>query len=80
MRAGVDIGGTFTDVVLFDEASGAVQLGKVLSTPAQLAAGVETGLRRAGAPLSETSVLIHGATVSRSTPASTNTSRSSRAS
>ncbi len=63
MRAGVDIGGTFTDVVLFDESSGAVQLGKVLSTPAQLAAGVEQALRSAGVPLAGTAALIHGSTV-----------------
>jgi N-methylhydantoinase A len=63
MRAAVDIGGTFTDVVLFDEESGAIQLGKVLSTPADLANAVEQGLVRAGARLPETSSLIHGSTI-----------------
>ncbi len=40
MRVGVDIGGTFTDVVVFDEQQGSVQLAKALSTPRELARGV----------------------------------------
>jgi N-methylhydantoinase A len=63
MRAGVDIGGTFTDVVLFDEVSGSLQFGKVPSTPTQLAGGVLDGLTQAGASLPEASTLIHGSTV-----------------
>ena len=31
-RFGVDIGGTFTDLVVIDEASGAIRVGKVLTT------------------------------------------------
>jgi N-methylhydantoinase A len=34
LRLGVDIGGTFTDLVLSDPASGALWNGKVLTTPA----------------------------------------------
>jgi N-methylhydantoinase A len=63
MWAGVDIGGTFTDVVLFDEATGRVELGKVPSTPTELARGVQDGLRAARADLSNTAFLIHGSTV-----------------
>lgn len=33
MRMGIDIGGTFTDFVLFDEATGEFSTFKVLSTP-----------------------------------------------
>src|SRR5882724_7180607 len=32
-RIGVDIGGTFTDLVWVDEATGAVRVGKILTTP-----------------------------------------------
>lgn len=39
MRVGVDIGGTFTDVVVFDEQQGSVRLAKALSTPHELARG-----------------------------------------
>ena len=33
-RIGVDIGGTFTDLVYFDDVSGEVVVGKVPTTPA----------------------------------------------
>jgi N-methylhydantoinase A len=46
-RIGVDIGGTFTDVVLADEASGAATVVKVPTTPRDFAQGVVEGLRAA---------------------------------
>jgi len=46
-RIGVDIGGTFTDVVLADEASGAAVVVKVPTTPRDFARGVVDGLRAA---------------------------------
>ncbi|HJU18385.1 MAG TPA: hydantoinase/oxoprolinase family protein [Stellaceae bacterium] len=46
-RIGVDIGGTFTDVALIDEASGQIGVVKVLTTPHDLAEGVVAGLSRA---------------------------------
>lgn len=63
MRVAVDIGGTFTDVVAFDEATGSVRLAKALSTHAELARGVEDALVRGQVPLGETSSLIHGSTI-----------------
>jgi N-methylhydantoinase A/oxoprolinase/acetone carboxylase beta subunit len=36
-RVGVDIGGTFTDVALIDEASGEIGVAKVPTTPRDLA-------------------------------------------
>lgn len=44
VRIGVDIGGTFTDLLMFDETSGAFTIGKTLTTPSEPAAGVRTGL------------------------------------
>jgi len=41
---GVDIGGTFTDVVAIDGASGRMAMGKALTTPADLRRGVLDGL------------------------------------
>ncbi len=35
----VDVGGTFTDVLVFDEETGELTEGKVLSTPERLDAG-----------------------------------------
>src|SRR4051812_16789367 len=45
LRVGIDIGGTFTDLIAFDERTGALSIGKVLTTPQEPAAGVEAGIR-----------------------------------
>ena len=63
MRVAVDIGGTFTDVVAFDEAKMSLWLAKALSTPAELARGVLESLRKAAVPLDAVESLIHGSTV-----------------
>jgi len=63
LRIGVDIGGTFTDVVVFDEARNEITLAKALSTPQELARGVQEALVKAGAPLGQASFLIHGSTI-----------------
>jgi len=64
---GIDIGGTFTDVVMLNEQTGEVFNGKLLSTPKDLSEGVTTIFRRM---LSETAIepgditaAIHGTTV-----------------
>ena len=63
LRVAVDIGGTFTDVVVFDEAKGSLALAKALSTPAELARGVQDGLIKAAVPLDRVETLIHGSTI-----------------
>lgn len=60
---GIDVGGTFTDLVLLDEHSGAVTIAKVASTPADQAVGLLRGLDVLGVPLEELQVVIHGTTV-----------------
>ena len=45
-RLAVDIGGTFTDVVLVDAASGRVVVDKTLTTPSAPLDGVRTGVRQ----------------------------------
>jgi N-methylhydantoinase A len=45
MRIGIDIGGTFTDFVIFDQDRGAFQTFKVLSTPHDPAQAVLSGTR-----------------------------------
>jgi len=45
-RLGVDVGGTFTDFVLIDEASGKLHREKCLTTPADPVAGIMQGLER----------------------------------
>jgi N-methylhydantoinase A len=44
-RLGVDIGGTFTDLVIVDERSGRLRVGKVLTTPKDPAHAVEQGIQ-----------------------------------
>jgi PAS domain-containing protein len=67
VRIGVDTGGTFTDVVLYDEASGAVHTAKTPSTPPDFDRGVlvalDEGLDRAGLGPAEVTFLSHGTTV-----------------
>lgn len=62
-RIGIDIGGTFTDLVLFDERTGHLVMSKTFSTPRGLWEGVSQGLARLGVPLAETSMIFHGTTV-----------------
>lgn len=59
---GVDVGGTFTDLVLVDEASGQVRVAKVPSTPRNQAEGVLAALTSAAVGAAELKVLVHGTT------------------
>src|SRR5580692_6728308 len=45
-RIGIDIGGTFTDVALVDEASGRIEVAKIPTTPADFGQAVITGIRQ----------------------------------
>ena len=45
-RLGVDVGGTFTDVLLAEEGSGRTWRAKTASTPADQSAGVLTGIAK----------------------------------
>ena len=63
LRIAVDIGGTFTDVVGFNEETGQLSLGKAMSTPRNLVEGIFSAIGGSGSSLAETSLLIHGSTV-----------------
>ena len=63
MRIAVDIGGTFTDVALFDEAQGTVTPGKALSTPANLVDGIMSAMVRTTDSPAAIDLMIHGSTV-----------------
>lgn len=66
-RAGVDIGGTFTDLIVVDDETGAFAVGKTLTTPADPSQAVETGLvetlQQAGVKAAEVRHLVHGTTL-----------------
>jgi N-methylhydantoinase A len=63
VRLAADIGGTFTDVAVFDETTGALAFGKTLSTPARLVDGINTGVERAGADYASAGLFLHGSTI-----------------
>jgi N-methylhydantoinase A len=66
-RIGIDVGGTFTDVILVNEATGAAHVAKVLNEPGRRAATVVRGIQRAmqaaGARPSEIQFIGHGTTI-----------------
>ena len=66
-RLGVDVGGTFTDVLLLEETSGTTWRAKTPSTPADQSVGVLNGVRKvcaeAGIELAEVGQVLHGTTV-----------------
>jgi N-methylhydantoinase A len=62
-RIAADVGGTFTDVAVFDESGARLLLGKALTTPSEIIDGIGTGLGRAGARFDEANLFLHGATI-----------------
>ena len=67
LRIGIDTGGTFTDIVAVDGASGRVAVTKVPSTPHNPALGLVDGVRRileqTGHAVADLAGLAHGTTV-----------------
>ncbi|MBL6458162.1 hydantoinase/oxoprolinase family protein [Belnapia sp. T6] len=66
-RVGVDVGGTFTDLVLHDPARNLVRTGKLLTTPEDpseaILAGIARILREAGLRPEDVHSVIHGTTL-----------------
>lgn len=67
LRAGIDIGGTFTDFILFDEARTAIRLHKHLTTPQDPSQGALKGLselvEEAGIRIADLAEIVHGTTL-----------------
>ncbi len=70
-RLGVDVGGTFTDVLLLNEQNGQIYTAKVPSTPRDSSIGVLAGIEKvcanANVTLSEITHVMHGTTVATNT-------------
>jgi N-methylhydantoinase A len=67
LRIGIDVGGTFTDLLLHDSESGAVWIAKTPSTPHNQSVGVLQGIRAIGAMAGvepdALDTILHGTTV-----------------
>ena len=63
LRIAVDIGGTFTDMAAFDEASGELLFGKALSTHGRLVEGIQHTLDSARIDLRDGQLFLHGSTI-----------------
>ena len=67
IRVAVDIGGTFTDLQILDEATGTTYAGKTPTTPDDPSEGLLTGLREAAQrydfALADVTALLHGTTI-----------------
>ena len=71
LRLGVDVGGTFTDLLLLDEKNGRTYTAKVPSTPHDSSVGVLNGIekicREAGIRPTDITEVMHGTTVATNT-------------
>lgn len=61
-RLGIDVGGTFTDFVLYNGKTGDVQIMKVSTTPQDQSKAVMEGISKLGIPLSDVESIAHGTT------------------
>jgi len=59
---GIDVGGTFTDLIAVDAAGGNVRLAKVPTTPENQAYGVIAALDEAKLALADVAMIVHGTT------------------
>src|SRR5687768_6266119 len=70
-RVGIDVGGTFTDFALYDDRSGALHLGKVLTTPQDPSIAVLSGLddlaRKIDIGIGDLKDAIHATTIATNT-------------
>jgi len=63
LRAAIDIGGTFTDLVCYDDARSEVRFEKGLTTPAALDAGVMECFAKGAVDVAALQQFVHGSTV-----------------
>jgi N-methylhydantoinase A len=63
LRLAADIGGTFTDIAVFDDRTGQLSFGKALSTPHRLVEGINAGVAKAGSDYRSAGLFLHGSTI-----------------
>ncbi|WFR99079.1 hydantoinase/oxoprolinase family protein [Rhizobium tumorigenes] len=62
-RVAVDVGGTFTDICIMDEETGAIRIEKTASTPDDPMRAIMNGIKQGRIELSEVTMFSHGTTV-----------------
>ncbi len=62
-RVAVDVGGTFTDICIMDEATGRIRIEKTASTPDDPMRAIMNGIEQGRIDLSDVSMFSHGTTV-----------------
>ena len=67
IEIGIDVGGTFTDVVLLDRAAGRLEVAKTASTPKDQSIGILNGLARLAVDPGTIHRFAHGSTVATNT-------------
>ncbi|MHB1006057.1 MAG: hydantoinase/oxoprolinase family protein [Chloroflexota bacterium] len=67
LSMGIDVGGTFTDLVLIDQGTGEVSISKVPSTPRAVVDGVVNAIHKSGAVVADIAYFVHGTTVGTNT-------------
>jgi N-methylhydantoinase A len=63
LRLAADIGGTFTDIAVFDDKSGRLHFGKALSTPHHLVEGITAAVEKGGITYADAGLFLHGSTI-----------------
>src|SRR5436853_1270027 len=63
LRLAADIGGTFTDIAVFDDRTGKLSFGKALSTPRHLVEGINSAVTKAGSDYKSAGLFLHGSTI-----------------
>src|SRR5262245_28038647 len=63
LRLAADIGGTFTDIAVFDARTGQLTFGKALSTPHHLVEGITAAVDKAGSDYRSAGLFLHGSTI-----------------
>lgn len=62
-KVGIDVGGTFTDLVALDTETGQITSVKTVSTPKEPVQGVINGLNKLPVELDQITEIIHGSTI-----------------
>jgi N-methylhydantoinase A len=67
LRIGIDVGGTFTDIVLVDDRTSEIYYTKTATTPGDLSEGVVTGIKKilkmTGGKFADVDHIVHGTTI-----------------